>query len=263
MVAANDFAVTIAVRHAQDTDEVETGDDGVEYVKFAEATVVARLLHSSPTAEGRREVFSGVIAVPSGQLSIGDADEETIVAAHQGDNRVIVSVGDEVSADDLSPDLVYVDLLPALAEPDSASGRAPGRVTSGRERPAILGIAGTSSRATSSMPSPRSSSGRSHRAEATGTIRQWSRSRTHQSGTSPAWPGLPLPTPMRRAGAGCRPRHPPRPGLRQRPPERPIARSGIVARDHVVGAVVARHRHGLATLHREECGPVVSIGHLI
>ena len=114
MVAANDFAVTIAVRHAQDTDEVETGDDGVEYVKLAEATVVARLLDSPPTDEGRREVFSWVIAVPSGRLSIGDADEETIVAAHQGNNRVIVSVDDEVPADDLSPDLVYVDLLPPL-----------------------------------------------------------------------------------------------------------------------------------------------------
>jgi hypothetical protein len=114
IVAANDFAVTISVRHAQDTDEVETGDDGVEYVKLAEATVVARLLDASPTGEGRREVFSGVIAVPSGRLSIGDADEETIVTAHQGDNRVRVSVDDEVPADDLSPDLVYVDLLPAL-----------------------------------------------------------------------------------------------------------------------------------------------------
>ena len=114
MVAANDFAVTIAVRHAQDTDEVETGDDGVEYVKFAEASVVARLLDSSPTDEGRREVFSGVIDVPSGRLSIGDADEETIVTAHQGTNRVIVSVDEEVPDDDLSPDVLYVDILPAL-----------------------------------------------------------------------------------------------------------------------------------------------------
>lgn len=114
MVAASDFAVTIAVRHAQDTDEVETGDDGVEYVKFAEAIVVVRLLDSSPTDEGRREVFSGVIGVPSGRLSIGDADGDTIVTAHQGDNRVIISVDDEVSADNLSPELVYVDLLPAL-----------------------------------------------------------------------------------------------------------------------------------------------------
>jgi hypothetical protein len=114
MVAANDFAVTIAVRHAQDTDEVEMGDDGVEYVKLAEATVVARLLDSTSSDEGRREVFSGVIAVPSGRLSIGDADEETIVTAHQGDNRVIISVDHEVPPDDLSPDLVYVDLLPAL-----------------------------------------------------------------------------------------------------------------------------------------------------
>jgi hypothetical protein len=114
IVAANDFAVTIAVRHAQDTDEVEMGDDGVEYVKLAEATVVARLLDSTSSDEGRREVFSGVIAVPSGRLSIGDADAETIVAADHGDNRVIVSVDDEVPSDDLSPDLVYVDLLPAL-----------------------------------------------------------------------------------------------------------------------------------------------------
>jgi hypothetical protein len=113
MVVANDFAVTIAVRHAQDTDEVETGDDGVEYLKFAEATVVARLLDSPSTSEGRRGVFSGVISVPSGRLSIGDADEETVVAAHLGKNRVTVSVDDGVQADDLSPDVVYVDLLPA------------------------------------------------------------------------------------------------------------------------------------------------------
>jgi hypothetical protein len=114
MVAANDFAVTIAVRHAQDTDEVEKGDDGVESVKFAKATVVARLLDSSPPDEGRRQVFSGVITVPSGRLSIGDADEESIVTAHQGSNRVIVSVDEGIPADDLSPDLVFVDLLPAL-----------------------------------------------------------------------------------------------------------------------------------------------------
>jgi hypothetical protein len=114
MVAANDFAVTIAVRHAQDTNEVEIGDDGVEYVKFAEGTVVARLLDAQPTGEGRREIFSGMIAVPSGRLSIGDADEETIVTAHLGDNRVIVSVDDVVPADDLAPDRVYVDLLPVL-----------------------------------------------------------------------------------------------------------------------------------------------------
>ena len=83
MVAANDFAVAIAVRHAQDAvrSRPETAD---RYVKFAEASVVARLLNSSPTHEGRREVFSGVIDVPSGRLSIGDADEETIVTAHRG-----------------------------------------------------------------------------------------------------------------------------------------------------------------------------------
>jgi hypothetical protein len=113
IVAANEFAVTIAVRHAQDTDAVEAGDDGVEYVKFAEATVVARLLDSPPTDEGRREVSSAVIAVPSGRLSIGDADGWTIVTAHRGDNRIMVSVDDDVPTDDLSPDLVYVDILPA------------------------------------------------------------------------------------------------------------------------------------------------------
>jgi hypothetical protein len=114
MVAANDFVLTVRVRHAQDTDETETGDDGIEYVKFAEVTVVARLLDSPPTNDGRREVFSAVIAVPSGRLSIGDADEETIVSAHQGANRVTISVAGDVPADDQSPDLVYVDLLPVL-----------------------------------------------------------------------------------------------------------------------------------------------------
>ena len=52
--------------------------------------------------------------MPSGRLSIGDADEESIVTAHQGSNRVIVSVDEGIPADDLSPDLVFVDLLPAL-----------------------------------------------------------------------------------------------------------------------------------------------------
>lgn len=113
MVAANDCIVTIAVRLAQDSGEFETGDDGVEYVKPAKATVVARLLDAWPTDSGRREIFEGIIAVPTGRLSIGDADGETIVAAHRGNNRIIVSVDDEVPAENLSPNLVYVDLLPA------------------------------------------------------------------------------------------------------------------------------------------------------
>jgi hypothetical protein len=114
IVAANDLAVTVSVRHAQDTHEVETGADGVESVKVAKATVVVRLLDSSPTDEGRRQVFSGVIAVPSGRLSIGDADEAALVTAHEGSNRVVVSVDDDVPADDASPDVVYVDLMPGI-----------------------------------------------------------------------------------------------------------------------------------------------------
>jgi len=113
MVGASEFAVTIGVRHAQDSEEFETGDDGEEYLKLAETRVEVRLLDSPPADAGRREVFSGLVAVPSGRLSIGDADEETIVAAHPGNNRIVVSVDHDVGAGDLMPDAVYVDLLPA------------------------------------------------------------------------------------------------------------------------------------------------------
>lgn len=108
LVSANARAVSVGVRHAQDTDEYEG-----EHVRFAEASVAVRLFDAvAQTGDSRREVFRGVINVPSGRLCVGDADEETVVPAHRGKNVVVVSVDPQLGSEDLSPDAIQVDLLP-------------------------------------------------------------------------------------------------------------------------------------------------------
>jgi hypothetical protein len=113
LVSANDHGICVLVRRAQDTDDVE-GD----YIKFAKVEVGLRVVDSTHgLSEDRREVFSGEINVPSGRLQIGDADEWTVVDAHSGANTIVVSVRAEVPADDLSPDAVWVELLPGRQRP--------------------------------------------------------------------------------------------------------------------------------------------------
>ena len=81
-------------------------------MKPAEAEVVVRLVDEVAADESRREVFRGVISVPTGHLTFGDTDGEMSLPAHVGDNTVVVSVDVDVPIDDLSPDAVQVDLLP-------------------------------------------------------------------------------------------------------------------------------------------------------
>ena len=108
LVAANESAVIIGVRHAQDSGEF----DG-EFLKLAEAEVVVRRLDGSASSgESRRELFRTVITVPTGRVTVGDADEQVVVSAHRGANAVLVSVDAQVPIDDMSPDAVQVDLLP-------------------------------------------------------------------------------------------------------------------------------------------------------
>ena len=107
MVSTNGQALVILVRHAQDVDSFD--DD----VRWAEAEIVFRLLVEEPTsAVPRREVFRGVIDMPSGRLEVGDADGNVVVPAHPGANTVIVTVDPAHPADDLSPEQIQVDLLP-------------------------------------------------------------------------------------------------------------------------------------------------------
>jgi hypothetical protein len=110
-VSANERAIIVLVRHAQDSGEIE-GD----YVKLAETEVVVRRLDEPAAAsDSRREVFRGEITTPTGRVSIGDADDWTTAPAHPGANLVVVSVDARLPLDDLSPDAVQVDLLPGQA----------------------------------------------------------------------------------------------------------------------------------------------------
>jgi hypothetical protein len=108
LVSANEHGIITLVRHAQDSDEYEG-----EFLKFAEAEVVVTLLDEPTQSSGiRREVFRGVINAPTGHMTVGDADAETSVPAHRGPNIVVVSVYARDPMDDLSPEAVWVDLLP-------------------------------------------------------------------------------------------------------------------------------------------------------
>ncbi len=107
LVVANAHSLIILVRHAQDIESLDGEYD------FAEAEVTVRQMvgpMSSP-ASGR-VVYEGVLDVPSGRLSVGDADDWVILPAHHGANTAVVSVEAGVPADELSPDAVHVDLWP-------------------------------------------------------------------------------------------------------------------------------------------------------
>ena len=107
-VTADDHALIVQVRHSQDTDE-----SGNEYEEEAETVVTVRLLDDpEPPAEGRREVFRGIVNVPSGRLNVGDAEEEATLAAHTGHNTIVVSVDASTPDDMFFPDAIWVDLLP-------------------------------------------------------------------------------------------------------------------------------------------------------
>lgn len=105
LVSANEVAVVVLIRHAQDVDEVELG--------FAEGTVTVTF-HPGTSEErpGHHRVYLGVLSTPRGMLSIGDADMEVMLPAQPGETKVAVSVAE---TDDPSPDHVWIDIWPAGA----------------------------------------------------------------------------------------------------------------------------------------------------
>ena len=108
MVTASKFGVIVTVRHAQDI-EADSFDGDFEW---AEVTVTSRLLAEVPADSGWRPVYSGRLLTPSGQLYLGDADEDVRVPAHPGRSTVTVSVPAELPEEDLTPDAIRIDLLP-------------------------------------------------------------------------------------------------------------------------------------------------------
>ena len=87
-VSSNEHGIVILIRHAQDIESFE-GE-----FEWAEAEVLVRLLAQQEAhSDGRREVFRGRLATPSGRISIGDV----VHPAHKGWNKVIVSVASDVS----------------------------------------------------------------------------------------------------------------------------------------------------------------------
>jgi hypothetical protein len=108
LVSSNEHGIVATIRHAQDVDSFAGEFD------WAEAQVVVRLLpHEERPATTRREVFRGAILVPSGRISIGDADSDVIHPAHRGWNQLVVTVGADVEVTELSPDEVRIDLFPS------------------------------------------------------------------------------------------------------------------------------------------------------
>lgn len=109
-VTGNDVGVIALVRHAQDVESFEGDYD------FAEAEVTVRLLSAADKTDmcSRREIYRGRLVAAKGRLSVGDADEDVVISAHQGPNDVVVTVDGNVSEGDLSPEAIRVDLLPAL-----------------------------------------------------------------------------------------------------------------------------------------------------
>ena len=80
--------IVIPVRHAQDVEPSTATNSGVDRPFKVRVTVVRAAGHESLLA-GAVET---VIAVPSGRLASGDADDTTTVAVRPGRVRVIVSV---------------------------------------------------------------------------------------------------------------------------------------------------------------------------
>ena len=89
--------VVIPVRHAQDVDLDDVDAD--EAVKPFEVVLSVRPGAFADTVGPRS--FEAVIAVPSGELAIGDADGERLVAVRPGDVRLRVSASPDVHAEHL------------------------------------------------------------------------------------------------------------------------------------------------------------------
>src|SRR5262249_49871833 len=95
VVSANGHALIATVRQAQD---VESFDEGFDW---AEVVVTVRLVTKPPSATTRRVVHHGVLATPSGHISIGDADGFVTVPSHEGATVVVISVGADLPDDEI------------------------------------------------------------------------------------------------------------------------------------------------------------------
>lgn len=90
LVSADDAALTIAVRHAQDAEDIDEA--------FAEAQVEVRAYSAParPEAEpGHRTVFEGALRLARGRLSVGDADGSVVIDVATGTHAVVVSVPED------------------------------------------------------------------------------------------------------------------------------------------------------------------------
>lgn len=106
-VTGDEHGLIALVRHAQDVESFAEDFD------WAEAEVLVRLLpDEAPESADRREVYRGMLHTPSGRVTVGDADSEVIHPAHHGWTHVVVTVDADVPEDDLSPDVIRVDLSP-------------------------------------------------------------------------------------------------------------------------------------------------------
>ena len=108
-VTASDRVVLIPVRHAQDTDELAG-----EYVGFAQSEVVVRRWEQAPASPGPlHEVYRGQLLLPSGRLTVGDADGSVVIPVNPGPNTVSVSF--DGPSQRRSPERVWVDLGPTAS----------------------------------------------------------------------------------------------------------------------------------------------------
>ena len=94
-IAVGRSCVVIPVRHAQDVDLDDVDAD--EAAKPFEVLLSVRPGSLVDTVGPRS--FEAVISVPSGELAIGDADGERLVAVRPGDVRLRVSASPDVHAE--------------------------------------------------------------------------------------------------------------------------------------------------------------------
>lgn len=90
LVSADDVSLTIAVRHAQDAEDIDEA--------FAEAQVEVHEYSAPARPEvepGQRTVFEGALRLARGRLSVGDADGNVVIDVATGTHAVVVSVPDD------------------------------------------------------------------------------------------------------------------------------------------------------------------------
>lgn len=85
LVASSASEVVVPVRHAQDVEVVGRQD---EEIPFFEVSVSC----SPGVVEGQELRFDGIVTLPSGVLSIGDADDEALVPLTPGLHRLQIAV---------------------------------------------------------------------------------------------------------------------------------------------------------------------------